>query len=204
MKSLLLVGGGGHCKACIDVIEVAKMYQIKGLVQPKRSSETVLGYPVIGSDDDLPQLVNSFKSVLITVGQIKDPAPRIRLFNLVKRLGAELPVVYSSRAYCSKHAVVGEGSVIMHGAIINACAQIGNNCIINSQALVEHDVKIGDHCHISTGTRVNGNVTVGSGAFIGSGVVIKEGVKVGKNVVIGAGQTVLCDVPNYMVMKNDE
>ena len=36
----------------------------------------------------------------------------------------------------------------MHGAIINAYAQIGKNVIINTGAVIEHDVKIGDNCHI--------------------------------------------------------
>jgi len=48
------------------------MYQIEGVVQRRASSELVLGYSVIGSDDDLSQLLNSFKSALITVGQIKN------------------------------------------------------------------------------------------------------------------------------------
>ena len=202
MKSLLLVGGGGHCHSCIDVIEATGMHYIEGVVQPKASSELVLGYPVIGSDDDLPQLLNSYKSALITVGQIKNPATRIRLFNLLKHLGAELPAVISPKAYCSKHSVMGEGSIIMHGAIVNAGARIGNNCIVNSQALVEHEVEIGDHCHISTGARVNGNVTIGEGSFVGSGAVIKEGIKVGENVIIGASQVVLRDVPSGTVVKH--
>jgi sugar O-acyltransferase (sialic acid O-acetyltransferase NeuD family) len=202
MKSLLLVGGGGHCHSCIDVIEATGIYKIAGVVQPKASSELVLGYPVIGSDDDLPQLLNSFKLALITVGQIKTTATRIRLFDLVKQLSAELPVIISPKAYCSKHSVMGEGSIVMHGAIVNAGVRIGNNCIVNSQALVDHEVEIGDHCHISTGVRVNGNVTIGKGSFVGSGAVIREGMRVGENVVIGAGQVVLRHVPSGTVVKH--
>ena len=85
------------------------------------------------------------------MGQIKGPQIRVRLFDLLKQLGAELPVIISPRAYCSKHTVLGEGLIVMHGATVNASVRIGNNCIINSQALVEHDVQIDDHCHISTG-----------------------------------------------------
>ena len=204
MKSLLLIGGGGHCHSCIDVIEATEIYQIKGLVQPKLSSELILGYPIIGSDDDLPKLLKDVKSALITVGQIKNSEIRIRLFDLLKQLGAELPVIISPRAYCSKHAVLGEGLIVMHGAIITASACIGNNCIVNSQALVEHDVEIDDHCHISTGARVNGNVTIGKGSFIGSGAIVREGIKVGENVIIGAGQVVTQDVPNGTVVKHVE
>ncbi|MEE2746392.1 MAG: acetyltransferase [Pseudomonadota bacterium] len=204
MKSLLLVGGGGHCHSCIDVIEATEIYQIKGLVQPELSSELILGYPIIGSDEDLPILLKDIKSALVTVGQIRNPEIRIRLFDLLKQLGAELPVIISPRAYCSKHAVLGEGLIVMHGAIINSAACIGNNCIINSQALIEHDVEIDDHCHISTGARVNGNVTIGKRSFVGSGAVVKEGINIGENVIIGAGQVISQDVSSGTVVKHDE
>jgi len=204
MKSLLLVGGGGHCHSCIDVIEAADIYRIEGVVQPRLSSELVMGYRVIGSDDDLPQLLKKSKSALITVGQIKTPETRIRLFDLLKKLDAESPIVVSPKAYCSKHSVIGEGSIIMHGAVVNAGARIGNNCIVNSQALVEHGVEIDDHCHISTGARINGDVNIGRGSFIGSGVIIREGVRVGENVIIGAGQLVMRDVPSGTMLKHVE
>lgn len=204
MKSLLLIGGGGHCHSCIDVIEAASIYQIEGIVKDKASSELILGYPIIGSDDDLPQLLKDTKSVLIAFGQIKTPETRIRLFDLLKQLDAELPVIFSPRAYCSKHALVGEGSIIMHDAIVNAGASIGANCIINSQTLIEHDVTVADHCHVSTGARVNGGVIIGKGSFIGSGVILKEGIVIGENVVISAGQVILRDVPSGAVVKHDQ
>lgn len=201
MKSLLLVGGGGHCHSCIDVIESTKTYEIEGVVELTASSELVIGYPVIGSNNDLPQLIKNSKLALITVGQIKTPNPRIKLFNLLKQLGAELPIVVSPKAHISKHSFIDEGSIVMHGAIVNSSVQIGRNCIVNSQSLLEHGVKVDDHCHISTGALVNGDVTIGRGSFVGSGAVIKEGVRVGDNVIIGAGQVVLRDVPNDAVVK---
>lgn len=163
-----------------------------------------MGYSMIGSDGDLPRQLKGTKSALITVGQIKTPETRIRLFDRLKQLVAELHVIISPSAYCSKHASVGEGSIIMHGAIVNSGARVGNNCIVNSQVLVEHDVEINDHCHISTGARVNGNVTIGKGSFVGSRAVIKEGIKLGENVIIGAGQIVLRDLPNGTMVKHVE
>jgi len=36
MKSeLILVGGGGHCKSCIDVIERQGKYRIAGIIRPR-------------------------------------------------------------------------------------------------------------------------------------------------------------------------
>lgn len=202
MKPLLLLGGGGHCHAAVDVIEAEALYRIAGVVQPPPDgSEPILGYPVVGADDDLPALLVETPRALITVGQIKSPAIRIRLFELLKSHRAEIPVIKSPSAYCSPHAELGEGCILMHGALINANARVGENCIVNSQALIEHDAEIGAHCHISTGSRVNGGVYIGMGSFVGSGAIIREGVRIGPRAVIGAGQVVLKNVPEGTVVK---
>ncbi|MFW5724367.1 MAG: acetyltransferase, partial [Halochromatium sp.] len=192
----LLLGGGGHCRACIDVIEAGARYQIAGIVQPlSKVTEAVLGYPTLGCDDDLPALLTQTPNAFITVGQIKSPETHRRLFNLLKHQGANLPVIQSPTAYCSPHATLGEGSILMHGSLVNAMACVGANCIINSQALIEHDVEIAEHCHIATGARINGGVRIGAGSFIGSGAIVKEGVTIGAGAVISAGQVILHDLP---------
>lgn len=195
MKALLLLGGGGHCRSCIDVIETTSQYQIAGIVQTQSDGTSpVLGYPVLGSDDDLPVLLQRYPNALITVGQIKTPAIRRRLYQRLQELGGTLPVVVSPQAHVSRHASVEAGTIVMHGALVNAGARIGANGIINSQSLIEHDVQIGAHCHISTGARVNGGVRIGSGCFIGSGAILREGITIGDGAIIGAGRTVLHDV----------
>ena len=203
MTSLLLVGGGGHCRACIDVIEAAASQRIAGIVQPvSNGREPVLGYPILGSDEDLPALLEQTRQALVTVGQINGPETRMRLFDQLKAQDAELPVIQSPTAYLSRHAQIGEGSILMHGTLANAGARIGSNCIINSRALIEHDVAIADHCHISTGALINGGVRVGEGCFIGSGAILKEGIEVGARALIGAGQTVLRDIPAGAIVRD--
>ena len=202
-KRLLLLGGGGHCRSCIDTIEAQNVYEIFGIVQPKNDGvNEVLDYPVVGCDADLPALLSETSAAIITVGQIKTPDIRIRLFNLLKSYKAELPVVKSPFSYCSRRAVVGEGTVLLHGSLVNSNAEIGANCIINSMALVEHDVKIANHCHIATGARVNGGVSIGQGSFLGSGCVIREGVRIGERTVIAAGEIVLQDIPAGSVVRS--
>lgn len=202
MTSILLLGGGGHCRACIDVIEALGEMEIGGIVQAHRSQQgELLGYPVVGCDDDLPSLVRDVNYALVTVGQIKQPNTRIQLFERVKALAVPLPVIVSPSAYCSQHAAVGEGTIIMHSSVVNAKARIGENCIINTLALVEHDADVGAHCHVSTGARVNGGVRIGVGSFIGSGAVVREGITIGSRVVIGAGQVVLQDIPDDTVVR---
>jgi sugar O-acyltransferase (sialic acid O-acetyltransferase NeuD family) len=202
MKTILLIGGGGHCRAAIDVIEAGACFHIRGIVQLKADgTEPVLGYPILGEDADLSALLVETPQALVTVGQIETSTVRLRLFEQLKARNATMPLIVSPRAYVSCHARVREGTLVMHGAIVNAGAQIGVNNIVNSLALVEHDAEIGNHCHVSTGARINGGVMVEDGCFIGSGAVLREKVRIGANSVVGAGCVVTRDVASNTLLK---
>jgi sugar O-acyltransferase (sialic acid O-acetyltransferase NeuD family) len=168
-EKIILIGGGGHCSACVDVIEQEGRFTIAGIVDvPEKKQHNIL---------------------------IKSPTRRMELFNKLKRMGALFPVIQSPLAYVSPHAQIGEGTIVMHHALINAGARVGRNCIINTRALVEHDAVIEDYCHISTGAVVNGGVIIGSGSFFGSGAVSKEYTSIPSNSFIPA---------NSLYRKSDE
>ena len=191
---LLLLGAGGHARACIDVIEQEGRFEIAGLTGlPQEIGTKVLGYPVLGTDQDLPALLREYKNAIVTVGQIKSPDVRIRLWDKLVHSGCSLPAIVSPHAHMSRHAVLDAGSIVMHGAVVNAGATVGKNCIINSLALVEHDATIGDHCHVATATAINSGVSVGIGTFIGSNACVRQGTTIGDYCVIGMGQRVLAD-----------
>ena len=178
-EKIILIGGGGHCRAVIDVIEQENRYVIAGVVvndMPKGSQ--ILGYEVLGCDDDLEHLYSKYKNALVTVGQIESNTIRVKLFNRLKEIGFTLVSIISPLAYISKHSSVGEGTVIMHQALVNANAKIGANCIINTKALIEHDVVIENGCHVSTAAVVNGGVCIKKNTFFGSNATSKESVSI--------------------------
>jgi len=200
-EPILLVGAGGHAKACIDVIEQDGHFSVKGLVGlPHEVGSRILDYPVLGTDADLLTLLGDCNKTLITVGQIKTSELRISLFDLLQKNSCILPIIVSPNAYISPHAQLGEGTIVMHGAIVNAGAEVGRNCIINSQSLVEHDVVIGDHCHIATAATINSGVHIGTGTFIGSNSSVRQSIKIGERCLIGMGQQVLsnCEAGTHM------
>jgi len=185
-KQIILIGGGGHCKSCIEVIESEGVFEIVGIIDSKdKIGDLVLGYRTIGCDADLPQLREKYDYALITVGQIKTSEVRTRLFHLLNQLQFKLPVITASSAVVSKHSKIQKGTIIMHQALVNAGATIGENCIINTKALIEHDCIIGNHSHISTNVTLNGNITVGNDCFIGSNACLSNGISVSDNAIIG-------------------
>lgn len=192
---LLLLGGGGHCASVIDVIEATDAYDIVGIIEsPESQTDCVLGYPVIGLDDDLPYWIQKVPTCLVTVGQLKSSAVRRRLYQQVLDLGGHFPSVISPFAKVSASAKIGGGTVVMHHALVNPGAEIGVNSIINSKALVEHDARIGDHCHIATGALLNGGVSVGDDCLVGSGSVVVQSTQITEKTVIGAGAVVVKDI----------
>lgn len=189
--SIILIGAGGHARACIDVIEQHGQFQIAGLVG--RQEEVYaqrLGYSVISTDSSLVELAKIYEYAVIAVGQILSADTRTFLYRQAVELGFKLPTIIAPTAYVSHHAIIGAGTVVMHGAIVNAGAKIGDNCIINTRSLIEHDVIVEKHSHISTGVILNGGARVGIGCFIGSGSVVREGVSIGNNSVVGMGLSV--------------
>lgn len=192
-KPLILVGGGGHCKSVIEAAESAG-YTIKGILDLKIPvGENVLGYEVIGKDDQISSFVNGAEFI-ITVGFIKDPTIRIKLYNKIIEAGGRLATVIASTAYVSKYAEIGEGTVVLHQAFVNAGAKVGKNVILNTATNIEHDAVIGNHCHISTGTMVNGEAQIGNATFIGSQSVVNQCVKVCESVVVASGSVVHKDI----------
>jgi sugar O-acyltransferase (sialic acid O-acetyltransferase NeuD family) len=201
IEPILLVGAGGHARACIDVIEQEGHYLVKGLTGLSREiGSQILDYPVLGTDEDLPALLEDCRNVMIAVGQIETPDLRMRLFELLQKNNCILPTIVSPRAYVSPHAKLGAGTIVMHGSIVNTGAEVGKNCIINSQSLIEHDVVIEDHCHIATAAKINGGVRIGKGTFIGSNSSVRQCINIGERCIIGMGQQVLVDCEKEVSM----
>ena len=181
-KEIILIGGGGHCKPCIDVIEQEGNYQIAGIVDvQKKLHQKVLGHEIIATYEDLPQLANRYKDFLIVLDQVDSADKREGIFYKIKGLGGNLPVIISPLAYASPHAEIKEGTIVMHYALVNAGAVIGKNCIINTRALIEHDAIIGDHCHIATGAVINAGVKICSKGFFDSNAMAYKYSEVGNH-----------------------
>ena len=191
-KNLLLIGGGGHCKSCIDVIEQTEEFNIVGILDddPIKQDKEILGYKIIGTTKKIKDFKQNNLYGLITVGQIKKAEIRNRFYKELLRYEYNIPTIISKHSYVSKYAFVDEGSIVMNGVFINAGARIGKNCIINTKAIIEHDVKIGKNCHISTGAVINGDVLIKDSSFIGSNATVVESIEIERNSFIKAGSLV--------------
>ena len=192
MRPIILIGGGGHCISCIDVVEQTGLYQIIGILDlPEKLGQKVLNYSVIGTENELERFLPVCSDFLITVGQIKSSELREIIFHKVIKAGGNLPVIISPFAFVSPNARIEEGSIIMHHALVNSGAIVGQGCILNTKSLIEHEAEIGNFCHISTAAVINGQAKVGDFCFIGSNSVVSNNTHITANTIIAAGSQVL-------------
>ena len=187
-NALVLVGGGGHCRSCIDVVEAAGEWRIAAILDvANRVGERVLGHAVAGTDAEIDRYAAEGMAFLVTVGQIKSADVRISLYERIRAAGGRLPTIVSPHAYVSPHGKLGAGTIVMHRAVVNAGAIVGDNVIINTMALVEHDARVGNHCHVSTAAVVNGEAIIGERSFVGSNAIVHQCARVPDGSVVPAG-----------------
>lgn len=193
-KDLILIGGGDHCSSCIDVIEQEGSYLIKGIIDKiEKIGQTVLGYPIIGTDDDLQELAHHNLSFFITIGHVRSAQSRIKIYMLLKKMNVSIPIIISPKAYVSKHSKIGEGTIIMPFSVIDVNVDVGNNCIINHHTTLGHEAIIDSHCHVSANC-VLGKCKVGEGTFIGGNSWITNDIAIVPNTIIGSCSNVIKDI----------
>lgn len=188
MQQVIIIGASGHGKVIADTI-LQSGDQVRGFLDDNPElGESFVGFPVLGTVDQFVDYPDAKFVVAIGNAKIRE--------NIVEKLaGVSWYTAIHPRAVISSlDTSIGEGTVVMAEAVINAGAKIGKHCIINTGAVVEHDNRIDDFVHISVGAKIAGTVHVGKGAWIGIGAAVKNNVEICEECMIGAGAVVVGDV----------
>ena len=180
---MILYGASGHAKVIIDTLE-ALGKRIDWIVDDDENRKELLGYEVRRN-------TGTYESAIIAIGNCQIRQEKVKELNVKTWETAVHP-----SAVVSPRACLGEGTVVMAGALINACAKVGCHCIVNTGASIGHDVKVSDFVHIAPHATLAGDVSVGEGTWVGAGSVVKQGIHIGKNCMIGAGSVVVKDIPD--------
>lgn len=197
MEKIILLGGGGHAKVLIDLIEISGKYEVAGILASQiEVGATILGISILDDDNLLPEFYKKgINNVSIAVGSTKDNSRRKLLYEKVKKIGFSVPLLLHPQAFISKNDTrISEGVQIMTGTIVQTGCLIGENTILNTGVIIEHDCNIGKHVHICPGAIISGGCTIGDGTFIGAGATVIQGINIGNNSIVAAGAVVVNDV----------
>lgn len=196
---LVFIGGGGHCKICIEALR-HESYQLLGILDhgyADRSTAEVFGIPLLSSDGDeeLRELRERGVGLAVNaVGSVDDNSFRWVIYERLKSFGFRLPVLRHPNAILEPSARVGEGTQLFAGAIVGSGATIGKNCIINCGAIVSHDCVIEDNVHLAPGAILAGGVRIGKDTLVGMAATVFKGVSVGAGNVIPNGHHVFKNI----------
>lgn len=200
-RKIILIGGGGHAKVLIDILEQQGTY-IYAVSSPKIDNESDLfkGLKIFLNDNEIYKFGPDEVYLINGIGSMPGNTLRDELFQKFRNHQYDFLTIKSDSSLISNYSDIGAGVQIMKGAVINTDTKIGENCIINSGAIIEHDCDLGMSNHIAPGAMLSGGVSTGSCVHIGTGAVIIQGVTIGDNSIIGAGALVTSDIPANQIV----
>lgn len=197
MNRLAILGASGHGKVVAEAAEFSGWDDIV-FFDDKWPVLTANGHwPVLGDTAALLSGHHSFDGVIVAVG---NNSTRLKKLELLSSEGVRLVSVVHPQATVSPHALLGLGSVIMAGSVVNVDASLGMGCIINTCASVDHDCLLADGVHISPGAHLAGGVTIGECSWIGIGASVLQLIQIGAGVVVGAGAAVVNEVSDQCIV----
>lgn len=196
-RLILVYGGGGHGKSVIELLRSLHSYEIVGVLDDGiPAGELVLGVPVLGGAEKLPELYNlGIQQAVNAVGGIGRLDVRLEVFRRLRQAGFSFPTSVHPTAFVEDSAHLADGVQVFPLAYVGSSAEVGFGCLINTGAIVSHDCKLADTCNLSPGATLAGGVEIGEGALVGMRATVNLYVKVGARARIGNGATVKSDVP---------
>lgn len=198
--SVVLYGAGGHSRSVIGTLLAAQEWTLCGLINthPTECPDSVLGYPILGGDDKLEELLQQgYKRIHVSIG---DNRERQQASAKLSALGFELVSVRSPTAEVLPQSTYGAGTFLHSLSLIGGDCQVGRGCIIQPQSNLGHESRLGDYAQLAPGVHTGGKCDIAEGVFIGLGAAILPRIRVGRYAVIGANAVVREDVPDYAVV----
>ena len=185
MKPITLYGAGGHAFAVVELIRSLGIFNPEVIIDQAPKTGEILGVSV-----RKPLEGETMTNLCLSIGNNRDRQLLAGKFN------CHYPVFVHESAVTYPSVELGEGTVVLPNAVLDADVIVGKHCIINNHATISHNVRIGDFAHIAIQAAVAGLVTIGEGSLIGAGSIVLPGIKIGKWAVVGAGAVVTRDVPD--------
>ncbi|QIT55909.1 acetyltransferase [Aquisalimonas sp. 2447] len=184
-SKLLIVGAGGFGRTVAETVLAQGHYELVGFLDDgKPAGETVFGVPVLGDTGELGRGTLPAASAVVAIG---NNVVRARLCEALRARGARLINVIHERACVSPSALLGEGVVIMGGAVLGTEARLGHGVIVNSGATVDHHAVVDDFGHIGAGSALAGGARVGARAWLRAGCVLGYGSDVEADQILPPG-----------------
>jgi len=146
------------------------------------------GDEIIGDYESVRRRYSPDKYQIVMGVGYKDLQARWNLFQRVLSDGFDFPTLLHPTAYVHNANVIGAGTIIMAGAVVDVNVEIGSLSVVWPGVVLNHDSRIGNNCFLSPNSTVCGCVEIGDDCFIGAGAVIVDHNCVPDKGLVKAGQ----------------
>ncbi|WP_405400991.1 NeuD/PglB/VioB family sugar acetyltransferase [Maribacter sp. Asnod2-G09] len=193
MQNVIIFGASGHGSVVLDCLEKEGKYNVVGFVDSfKQKGTSINEYQVLGSEIDLPFLIDRFNIVggIVAIG---DNWIRKLIVDKIFKIVPNFSFINTihPKAILGKDILLGCGNVFMPGAIVNANSIVHDFCIINTNSSLGHDGIMDSYSSLAPSVCTGGNLKLGRFSAVSLGVNIINGIEIGQHTVIGAGSLVV-------------
>ncbi|GAB4540017.1 MAG: acetyltransferase [Parvularculaceae bacterium] len=200
MQDVIIIGGGTFYRQLSRVLasEFADTHRLVGVVDDTLPAGTELegGTRCLGDWSALLSgIAPDAVSLVLGVGY-RDLRARRALVARATEGGYKFATLISPHAAVSADARVGEGAIVMAGAIVDVKASIGVCAFVDIGVKICENVRVGCAAYISAGAAIGGGSCIGDANFIGLNAVVADGVTTGDFVRIQAGALLHRDAPS--------
>jgi sugar O-acyltransferase (sialic acid O-acetyltransferase NeuD family) len=196
---ILIIGSSGQGGVILDILKDCG-HSVAGYLDDTVPVGGVKrGLPILGKLADCREVCEEKKiqNVALAIG---DNWWRRKVWEDLTGLSSvNFPLIAHPTASISRSARIGEGSILMAGAIVAAHARLGIFTIVNTGASLDHDCVLGDFASLAPGVCTGGFSEIGECSAIGVGAVLSDRIKVGSHTVVGTGAVVVRDIPGMSV-----
>jgi len=197
-ERLLILGASGHGKVVGDCAMAAAGWADILFFDDRWPMLGACGpWSVMGTGEAFFAEAGTGGQAFVAIGNV---ASRLAWLHRLQVAGISVATVIHPRSVISPHAMIGEGGLVVAGAVVNIDARLGLGCIINTAATVDHDCVLGDGVHVCPGAHLAGDVQVGESSWLGIGCAVRQGIRIGAGVTVGAGAVVVADVPDGLTV----
>lgn len=201
MKKVILVGNAITAEILYSYLRHDHRYEVMGLTVDDEFLDQggVEGLAAAGLSRVREVFPPETCRVVMAVGYNDLNRGRESLFLRMKDMGYDVETYVHPDARVYTDCPLGEGCVVLPGAVIEPHVRVGANTMIWCNTTLAHHSSVAENCWIATGTVVSGQATVLRNSFLGVNSTVVNKVTVGEYNIVGAAAMISRDTKTYAV-----
>ena len=163
-NNLLILGAGGYGHVVREIVEDSGIFDKIDFLDDSSPL-------AIGKFGDAEKFLKGYPNAVVALGNAE---LRLGYIEKLRAAGFQIPAIISPKAYVSKSAKIGNGTIVEPFSAVNANSEVGIGVLLRCGSVIDHNAKVGDFCYIDCGVVVKANNSVGFKMKIAANSVVEK------------------------------